>query len=89
MSGLVRSNLVVAGGTAVSRLTGLARVVVFGIVVGQTAVADAFEAANNAPNALYELLLGGVFSATSSVFSAVAVLQTMTSMRSSPPHSSH
>lgn len=64
MSGLVRSNLVVAGGTAVSRLTGLARVVVFGIVVGQTAVADAFEAANNAPNALYELLLGGVFSAT-------------------------
>ena len=64
MSGLVRSNLVVAGGTAVSRLTGLARVVVFGIIVGQTAVADAFEAANNAPNALYELLLGGVFSAT-------------------------
>lgn len=64
MSGLVRSNLVVAGGTAVSRLTGLARVVVFGIVVGQTAVADAFEVANNAPNALYELLLGGVFSAT-------------------------
>lgn len=64
MSGLVRSNLVVAGGTAVSRLTGLARVVVFGVIVGQTAVADAFEAANNAPNALYELLLGGVFSAT-------------------------
>ncbi len=64
MSGLVRSNLVVAGGTAVSRLTGLARVIVFGIVVGQTSLADAYEAANNAPNALYELLLGGVFSAT-------------------------
>lgn len=64
MSGLVRSNLVVAGGTAVSRLTGLARIVVFGMVVGQTAVADAFEAANNSPNAIYELLLGGVFSAS-------------------------
>lgn len=64
MSGLVRSNLVVAGGTAVSRLTGLARIVVFGVVVGQTAVADAFEAANNSPNAIYELLLGGVFSAS-------------------------
>jgi putative peptidoglycan lipid II flippase len=64
MSGLVRSNLVVAGGTAVSRLTGLARIVVFGVVVGQTALADAFEAANNSPNAIYELLLGGVFSAS-------------------------
>jgi putative peptidoglycan lipid II flippase len=37
---------------------------VFGVVVGQTAVADAFEAANNSPNAIYELLLGGVFSAS-------------------------
>ena len=64
MSGLVRSNLVVAGGTAVSRLTGLARIIVFGVIVGQTAVADAFEAANNSPNAIYELLLGGVFSAS-------------------------
>jgi putative peptidoglycan lipid II flippase len=63
MSGLGRSNLVVAAGTAVSRLTGLARVVAFGAVIGQTALADAFEAANNAPNAIYELVIGGVLSA--------------------------
>lgn len=63
MSGLGRSNLVVATGTTVSRLTGLARVVAFGAVIGQTALADAFEAANNAPNAIYELVIGGVLSA--------------------------
>ena len=64
MVGLVRSNLVVATGTATSRITGLARIIVFASIVGQTSVADAFEIANNAPNALYELLIGGVFSAS-------------------------
>jgi len=63
MTGLRRSNLIVATGTAVSRATGLARVVTFGAVVGQTALADAVEAANNAPNAIYELVIGGVLSA--------------------------
>lgn len=62
--GLLRSNVVVAVGTAASRLTGMARVVVFGIVIGQTALADAYDGANNAPNSIYELLLGGVLSAT-------------------------
>ena len=37
-----RSNLVVATGTTLSRLTGLLRVVVFGDVIGQTALADAY-----------------------------------------------
>ena len=64
MSGLVRSNLVVATGTTVSRVTGLARLIVFGMVVGQTALADAFDLANNVPNAIYELLLGGILSAS-------------------------
>ncbi|MFM9112170.1 MAG: murein biosynthesis integral membrane protein MurJ, partial [Actinomycetota bacterium] len=64
MSGLVRSNLVVAAGTTVSRVTGLIRLVVFGVVVGQTALADAFDLANNVPNAIYELLLGGVLAAS-------------------------
>jgi putative peptidoglycan lipid II flippase len=63
-AGLLRSNLVVAAGTAASRLTGLARVVVFGIVIGQTALADAYDGANNSPNSIYELLLGGVLSAS-------------------------
>lgn len=63
-SGLMRSNLTVAAGTAMSRVTGLIRIVIFGIVIGQTALADAFDAANNAPNAVYELLIGGVLSAS-------------------------
>jgi putative peptidoglycan lipid II flippase len=61
---MLRSNLVVAIGTALSRFTGMLRVLVFGIVIGQTAVADAYNGANNSPNVVYELLLGGVLSAT-------------------------
>lgn len=64
MSSLLRSNIVVALGTALSRLTGLLRVAVFAIVIGQTALADAYNGANNSPNAIYELLLGGVLSAS-------------------------
>ena len=62
--GLLRSNIVVAFGTAMSRITGLARVVVFGVVVGQTALADAYDGANNSPNSVYELLMGGVLAAS-------------------------
>ena len=64
MSNLLRSNLVVAAGTALSRVTGLLRVAVFAVVMGQTALADAYNGANNTPNAIYELLLGGVLSAS-------------------------
>jgi putative peptidoglycan lipid II flippase len=64
MSSLVTSNLVVATGTALSRLTGLLRVVVFAYVIGQTLVADAYKLANETPNIVYDLLLGGVLSAT-------------------------
>ena len=63
-AGLVRSNIAVASGTALSRLTGLIRIVVFGIVIGQTALADAYDGANNSPNSIYELFIGGVFSAS-------------------------
>ena len=63
-SGLLRANLTVASGTALSRLTGLVRIIVFGVVVGQTALADAYDVANNAPNVVYELLLGGILAAT-------------------------
>lgn len=63
-AGMWRANAVVAAGTALSRITGLARVVVFGIVIGQTALADAYDGANNSPNSIYELLLGGVLSAS-------------------------
>lgn len=64
MPGLGRSNLVVATGTALSRITGLARIIIFGVIIGQTALADAFDAANNAPNSIYELLIGGLLAAS-------------------------
>ncbi len=64
MSGLLRSNLVVGVGTALSRLTGLLRVAVFAAIIGRTALSDAYDLANSSPNAIYELLLGGVLSAS-------------------------
>ena len=63
-SSLLRSNVVVATGTALSRITGLARVAAFGYVIGQTALADAYRIGNETPNIVYEVLLGGVVSAT-------------------------
>ncbi len=60
---LFASNLGVAGGTLASRVTGLARLIVFAAVIGQTALADAFDVGNNAPNVIYELLLGGTLTA--------------------------
>ncbi len=64
MSRLLRSNITVAAGTSLSRLTGLLRVIALGYVLGQTALADAYSLANETPNIVYELLLGGVLSAT-------------------------
>lgn len=64
MSGLLRSNITVALGTALSRVTGLLRIMVFGWVIGQTALSDTYIIANETPNIVYDLLLGGVLSAT-------------------------
>jgi putative peptidoglycan lipid II flippase len=64
VSALLRSNITVAAGTALSRLSGLLRVAVFAYVIGQTFVADAYSLANETPNIVYDLLLGGVLSAT-------------------------
>ena len=61
---LWRANLTVACGTALSRATGLIRIIVFGAMIGQTALADVYDAANNAPNVVYELLVGGILAAT-------------------------
>ncbi|HWL42628.1 MAG TPA: murein biosynthesis integral membrane protein MurJ [Ilumatobacter sp.] len=64
MTSLLRSNMVVAAGTALSRVSGLLRTFVFGYVLGQTALTDAYLLANETPNIVYDLLLGGVLSAT-------------------------
>lgn len=61
---LTANNIGVAAGTLASRVTGLARLIVFAAVIGQTALADAFDVGNNAPNVIYELLLGGTLAAT-------------------------
>ncbi len=61
---LVRSSAVVAVGTALSRLTGFLRLGVMAYAIGATALAEAYNLANNTPNLLYDLVLGGILSAT-------------------------
>lgn len=56
--------LSIAGGTLASRLTGLGRVLVLAYVLGFTPLADAYNLANTVPNMLFDLVLGGVASAT-------------------------
>jgi putative peptidoglycan lipid II flippase len=53
-----------ASGTLASRLTGLLRVLVLAWVLGITPIADAFNLANTVPNMLFDLVLGGIASAT-------------------------
>ncbi len=62
-----RSAGVMAAGTIVSRLTGLVRNVLFvqlGIGVLTGVLTDAYNVANVSPNMFYELVVGGVLSAT-------------------------
>jgi putative peptidoglycan lipid II flippase len=54
----------VAVGTGVSRVTGLLRFVALAWALGQTPLADAYNLANVTPNMLYDVVLGGVLSAT-------------------------
>jgi len=59
-----RNAAVMAAGTTISRLSGFARVLTVGWVLGQGGLSDAYNQANTVPNTIYELLLGGVLSAT-------------------------
>ncbi len=54
----------VAVGTGVSRVTGLLRFVALAWALGQTTLADSYNLANTTPNILYDVVLGGVLSAT-------------------------
>lgn len=54
----------VAVGTALSRVTGLLRIAALLYALDQTRLTDAFNLANTMPNLIYELLLGGILSAT-------------------------
>jgi putative peptidoglycan lipid II flippase len=62
-SRLVRDNLSVAAGTALSRVTGVIRLVALYVAV-EASLRDAYLLANNTPNIIYELILGGVLTAT-------------------------
>ncbi|GAA1942654.1 lipid II flippase MurJ [Kitasatospora viridis] len=59
-----RPELLMAVGTALSRLTGLGRVFALSYALGITPLADAYNIANTTPNMVYDLVLGGVLSAT-------------------------
>jgi len=61
---LVRSSALVAVGTALSRVTGFVRIAAIAYALGVTALAGTYSYANEAPNIVYELLLGGVLTAT-------------------------
>jgi putative peptidoglycan lipid II flippase len=61
---LLRSSVIVGVGTGLSRLTGLFRVLALYYALQLTNLTDAYNLANTAPNIIYELLLGGVLSAT-------------------------
>jgi putative peptidoglycan lipid II flippase len=61
---LVRSSALVAVGTALSRITGFARIAAIAYALGASTLAGTYSYANEAPNIVYELLLGGVLTAT-------------------------
>jgi putative peptidoglycan lipid II flippase len=61
---MLRAGAITAAGTALSRITGLVRVGAQIWALGYTHLADTYGLANNLPNIVYELVLGGVFSAT-------------------------
>lgn len=61
---LGRRSSVMAAGTVASRATGFLRFLTLGYALGLTRLSDAYNLANTLPNIVYELVLGGVVSAT-------------------------
>ena len=61
---VTRSSVVMASGTIVSRILGFARAVLLAIAIGVTTdAADAFGVANQLPNSVYAIIVGGVLNA--------------------------
>lgn len=59
-----RSTVTMASGTVVSRITGFAAALTVAGVLGQaSALPDAYQASNELPNMMFELLIGGIVSA--------------------------
>jgi putative peptidoglycan lipid II flippase len=53
-----------AVGTTISRITGVGRIVALASALGGAGFADAYNLANTTPNIIYDVVLGGVLSAT-------------------------
>lgn len=62
--GLGRSTAVMAVGTTLSRISGFGRLVALAYALGFTRLTDTYNLANITPNIVYELVLGGILSAT-------------------------
>jgi putative peptidoglycan lipid II flippase len=58
--GLARSTGSMAMGTLISRVTGFLRTFVFVFALGTTTLANAYNNANTLPNAVYDVMIGGV-----------------------------
>jgi putative peptidoglycan lipid II flippase len=61
---LLRSSAIVGLGTALSRITGFVRLAAIAYALGGLALASTYGYANETPNMVYELLIGGVLTAT-------------------------
>jgi len=61
---LLQSSAIVGIGTALSRVTGFLRVAAIAYALGVTTVAGVYSYANETPNIVYELLVGGILTAT-------------------------
>jgi len=57
--GIARGALIVAGLTIFSRILGLVRTLVFSQTVGASCLGTAYVTANQVPDLLYQLILGG------------------------------
>jgi putative peptidoglycan lipid II flippase len=57
---IARSSGVMAVGTLASRVTGMARTLTQAYALGAVGLADAYNVANSLPNAVYNLMLGGI-----------------------------
>ncbi len=61
---LAGATLGMAVGTTLSRITGVGRVIALTLALGGGGFADAYNLANTTPNIIYDVVLGGVLSAT-------------------------
>ncbi len=59
-AGIARGAALIAGLTVLSRLLGLVRTLVFSQTVGASCLGTVYVTANQVPNLVYELALGGV-----------------------------